>query len=1188
MPDFNPNTKFSITGDNLNFINNVKFGPEFVTDLQYIDTTGLSGTVPIDAYTSEITASTSHGVFSLGTGNIILTSNDQVEVGKLHTLSGKAGDVINITGENFSQITNVKFGDVEAEFQEVDSATIEAVVPKDADYTGVTIFSSLRTGLNNDQTIASGKSVDEFIPIPEVSGISSAQLCSGEEFSITGFSFSGVSGVKFGNNDNLIEAATLSLNTITTTIPSGNIRSGVSLMIQSGQEVSLSDSFAVSPLARVTGIQNSNVGISTSHPAGSTGQLMFISGENFVSGILYPTGDLYLGTVMGETGEFKLISHNLMSGMIPTGIPITASGGNLGAGILPTISSGVVNLFSDNFPEAYPSTTFFTPSIGLPKISSITPSSGIVGDVVSIKGNDLYSITGVNFLPSANANVGIGTYDAGTIAEVIPGFEASFEIGNAASLGTKGEYYDVVLSGSFGSVTGVSGFFSLGTPVIATVDPSGIVSPGSSGLVSGNRLYSGTTVELWTGGSTMGSYEYFQNLDTSGYNSTTHDTVEFTYPNSFFTGVPNYKIRTRNRRGLSALTSAPIGSPLKVPTISGFNPLSGEFGDTVTVSGYFENIVESGLNLGELNVGLFNQTSTTGFNFIIPNNSQSDTISINTSGGQAVSTGILQISPSKPAISGFYTGIAAPEVIDYTQVFKVNDILTISGERLNLVTGIRFSGESDAFTVSNFSNQQYSTISTNVPPVNPASGNFKILDFLGRETESSEISETGIIMVSVSGFDNYLLPAENLTVSGYNISGMDVLFPLATGGATGVSPIASGLSDGMDTLTVQVPTGIIYGNLQVTGRSNNVLLENNDYFFPVGVVTGISGIDDNRQTATGSFLNLTGINVFDPQLVSEVDNSLGSPSGVPMVGFSGQITAGTLPEGVSFSSGEAIKGFEVDSYETGLAEIGGVADTFYSRLKIPVGTNTVASGNFFVINPWWTESPQEETRSYVSQILGVLPGGNSSRFYHMYNFPSPQLTGLNEQSNIIGKQIVSSASSAALTGEQPFVSGFSPIRGAAGTKVLLSGSGLNFINSIDFINVQSNQLTPCSFTGVSTVLEMTIPEVERQFLGDNQIVLNGPSIPIVACNTGYTISGERTGSYISGGSSLNTFEYLIAAEAIDNQVVPSGLEEPQPESDRTVNYTVEETRNGVVWLITKTKFPDGSVLIVSSIPKSYS
>ena len=1185
MPDFNPNTKFSITGDNLNFIGNVKFGAEFVTDLQYIDTTGLSGTVPIDAITSEVTASTSHGTFLLGTGNVILTSADQVEVGKLQTLSGKAGDVINITGENFSQITNVKFGDVEAEFQEVDSATIEAVVPKNADYTGITIFSSLRTGLNNNQTIPSGKSVDEFIPIPEVSGINSGQLCSGEEFSITGFSFSGVSGVKFGNNDNLIEAATLSPNTITTTIPSGNIRSGVSLMIQSGQEVSLPDSFTVSPLARVTGVQNSNVGISPSHPVGSTGQLMFISGENFVSGILYPTGDLYLGTVMGETGEFKLINHNLMSGMVPTGIPIITSGGNLGAGILPTISSGVVNLFSDNFPEAYPSTTFFTPSIGLPKISSITPSSGIVGDVVSVKGNDLYSITGVNFLPSANANVGIGTYNAGTIAEVIPGFETSFEIGNAASLGSKGEYYDVVLSGSFGSVTGVSGFFSLGRPVIATVDPSGIVNPGSSGLISGSRLYSGTTVELWTGGPGLGSYEYSQNLDTSGYNSTAHDTVEFTYPNSFFTGVPNYRIRTRNRRSLSSLTHSPIITPLRIATLSGFTPLSGEFGDTVTVSGYFENIVESGLNLGDLNVGSFNQTSTTGFNFIIPNNSQSDAISINTSGGQAVSTGILQISPSKPAISGFYTGIAAPEVIDYAQVFKVNDILTISGERLNLVTGISFSGESDAFTVSNFLNQQYSTISTNVPPVNPVSGNFKMLDFLGRETESSGISETGISIVSVSGFDNYLLPGENLTITGHNISGMSVTFPFATGGITGVSPVASGTSGGMDTITVQVPTGITYGALQVTGRSNTSSLSDNGYFFPIGVVTGISGTNNNLEVETGSLISLTGINVFDTRLLSTIDNSLLDASGIPMVGFSGNINySPDTPEGIPVSTGEVLETFEITNYTTGKGTIGGVSDIFYSEITIPINQNILATGGFFIVNPWWSEDPSSDTQSYVDNILGVPPGTSSPRFYNKY--PLPRGTGLLRQADVISIQTNNLESSVNITGFQPFVSGFNPIRGAAGTKVLLSGSGLNFIDGVDMQPVFSEETFPCVFSGTSTILEVIIPTLDTQSVGPTNIILNGAGVSAMAVNTDYTISGARTGvTEVSGNQPLSTFEFLLAAQALENQVVPSGLEEPESESNRTVNYTIEETVNGVVFLVTKTKFPDGSTLIVSSIPK---
>ena len=176
--------------------------------------------------------------------------------------------------------------------------------------------------------------------------------------------------------------------------------------------------------------------------------------------------------------------------MIPTGIIIKVSGGQGNVGISPVISSGVVNLFSDNFPESYPSDVYFTPSIGLPKITSITPSSGVMGDTVSIKGNDLYAITGVNFLPNASANVGIGTYDAGTIAEVVPGYELSFEIGSSSTLGTVGEPYDVVLSGFYGAVTGTAGFFCLGTPSISSIDPSSNVVPGVTGLVEGSRLYS--------------------------------------------------------------------------------------------------------------------------------------------------------------------------------------------------------------------------------------------------------------------------------------------------------------------------------------------------------------------------------------------------------------------------------------------------------------------------------------------------------------------------------------------------------------------------------------------------------------------------------------------------------------------------------------------------------------------------
>ena len=43
------------------------------------------------------------------------------------------------------------------------------------------------------------------------------------------------------------------------------------------------------------------------------------------------------------------------------------------------------------------------------------------------------------------------------------------------------------------------------------------------------------------------------------------------------------------------------------PVVSGFEPSEVEFGDTVTVSGYFEEIVTSGLKIGEYFVDDYTQ-----------------------------------------------------------------------------------------------------------------------------------------------------------------------------------------------------------------------------------------------------------------------------------------------------------------------------------------------------------------------------------------------------------------------------------------------------------------------------------------------------------------------------------------------------------------------------------------------------
>jgi hypothetical protein len=1016
---------------------------------------------------------------------------------------------------------------------------------------------------------------------------------SGETISITGFSLKGVTGIKYANNNSLVAGLTLAdTNTLEGTVPSGNIRGEASLLLPSGKETSLGGNFLLSPYAKVTGVGGSVVGISSEKPMGSTGSFLLVSGDNFVSGILSPTGDNYLGTIMGETAEFEIISDKVMSGIIPTGIEITVSGGLGNLGISPVISSGVVGLFSDNYPETYPSDVYFTPSIGLPKITTISPSSGVMGDTVSIKGNDLYGITGVNFLPSSSANVGIGTYSAGTVAEVVPGFELSFEIGTSASLGTVGEPYDVVLSGFYGAVTGASGFFCLGTPSISSIDPSSNVAPGVTGLVEGSRLYSGSYVELWTGEDNMGTYKYFKTLPSSGYDMVNHDTIEFDYPNAFTTGIKNYKIRVKNRRSTTPISNAssPLFVPFRTPFFSGFDPLSGEFGDTITVSGYFEDFYDGGLSVGNVNVTSFDKPGTTGFNFIIPNNSSSDSITVSTSGGATSSQELLRVIPSKPSISGFYSGVRPPAVINYEQVFKGTDTITVSGERMDLVTGVLFSGSEGSFIEKNFNTQGYSSINFNAPaPINPVSGQFKLLDFLGRETESNS---TGIKMVSVSGFSNYLLPAEAMDITGFNISGMDVLFPYATGGFTGITPFSTSLvGDGSEKVSLQLPTGVTFGALEISGRENRVAIDNQD-FKPLGVITGISSSDlVNGEIESGKTISVTGINIFSLAMTTG-DNVLPTDfSGVSLMGFSGTQSLNVpLIEG---GSGEAvfphqegkIQQIEIDSYITGIGSVDAVSDVFYSKIDFRFPPTLMATGNLFLIDPWWAtvEDPSLETYKLFSLSMGTQEV--SMFVYDRFIFPD---SGIFPQSYAnLNNKISYFPEGLRSTGVTSFASGFGPILGAGGDLIRLSGSGLDLVEDVVFESVQNGEQTFApEFSGTSTELQVMVPTMPNAHLGDNFIMLRGNSPEIKVYHTGINTSGIRTDFY--DASPLSTFDYFVKSEGVAYEASPvsTGFDlSPVAPVGGVVNYTAEEEVNGTVFIVTRTKFPDGSTLIVSSIPK---
>ena len=1228
MAYFNPNSVFIFSGSNLNFVEAVRFGELVTEKLYYMSDTGISGLVPPGAYTNDVRFVTTYGPegVSVGSPNIVLRQADQISVGSLGVISGNAGEIISVTGENFYQITDVNFGGISASFSVIDSGTLEAQIPSNADYAGVTVYSSLRTGIDDDKTIASGLSLNEFVPIPDVSGVNSLQLASGETFAVTGHSLSGVSGLQFGSLSTHTEVAASGSNFINFEVPSGDVRGVPNFQLYSGGVSAFPSSLSFSPFASVTGVSS----------AGETGEHIYISGDNFSTGILYKTGDNYLASVMGKTGEFARLSHKVMSGKVPTGISIFTSGGNLAIGASPTISSGVVSLFSDQYPETYPSEVYFTPSVGAPRITSISPSTGIESDVISIKGFDLYGITGVNLLPSVGANVGIGTYNAGTIAEVVPGFDLSFQVGNAATLSTVGDYYDIVLSGFYGSVTESAGFFVLGRPTITSIDPSGsdngkvdYVVPGATGLVQGTNLYSGTRVELWSGGAggVPSTYDLVSTLPSSGYDTTNFDQIKFNYPLSFVTGVNDtevdYRIKVRNRRDSCVVTPTWNKPPLGVfkrPALSGFSPLSGEYGSTVTLSGYFEDLYPSGLSFGSNIINSPNQISTTGITFEIPNNSISDIININTSGGFVSSTGILGAFLSKPSISAFYSGTIPPSTIDYNQVFTQGDLLTISGERMDLATGVEFSGvgtgvdgeatftglSGASLMVGNFVTQNYEELSFFVPGgINPVSGEFKIHDFKGRETYSNS---TGVNVVFVSGFTNQLIPGEDFVMSGCNITGMDVLFPYASGGDLSVAPLSEvAYDDGIESISLGLPTGIAFGGLAISGRSNKIELSplagnnfNLDEFMPLGVITGVSGFDAQLTVSTGSGISLTGINVFDPSSVASNMSNTGvfvnSLSGVPLVGFSGN----AREPGSITGEVEIRTTFPISNYSTGIEDIGGSADVFCSRIDIDSLPPLILSGSFFIIDPWWYKVGGARMESFLD---GYGLTNNFDVSYESYVFPSPSgevITGENfTGSNLLDAEdtrsyddLVKKLSYSSLvdvTGTNVVVTGFGPLRGIEGTQIYVSGSGLNCVDQATFypLGGSSRDANIAYYSGMSDESGvLTVPAPLAGGVGQNRVRLDNLQSFYQSAflqHTGLAFTGYIENIPQSG--SYNLFEVLPAAAAIDFEVVPSGLPEPVATSGAVVNYTAEETVGDDVFLVTRTKFPDGSTMVVSSIPK---
>lgn len=1074
----------------MNFTRRVMFGDEEVAELAYLDTTGISGLVPAAAYTAELTVETNAGVLTLGDQYIILDSDSQVLVSGLESddVSGKAGELINLSGENFYQITDVKFGSASGNFSIISESEIDVLVPENAEYAGVSVLSTLRTGAAGSTSESSGITYNKFVSIPEVAALSSGQLNSGEALSISGRSFNSVTGVTV--NDISFTSFSVENSTgINVIVPGGEVRGVPQLQLQSGEVFSAPNNILFKPLAKITGVNRA-----------LTGSLVTISGTNFSEDIIYSTGGELVASYGGVTGAVGVQSPEKITGEVPSGIDISISGGNVAGGEPPIISPVSLNLYSKDYPELYPSEFDFTPLIGQPQITTVSidngqPASGIAGDVLEISGFNLYGITGAT-LVTDTSTVGIGT---AAVSSIMGGSDNGrsvlFRVASASAPPTTGHFYNIEISGHYGNVGIDRAFYAIGNPTISSITPSTNIEPGSAGTLVGTHLYTGTTIRLQNNNAAPANLVGYLNV--SGY-SADHTTGHFTYPDSFQTGI-NYKVYVKNRRGTvnSAIT------PYYAPQIDTITPSTGVFGDRILISGYFEPIKDlsgqSGMSVGQTVVSNYTQDGTTGVYFDIPAGAISDIININTSGGAISSTGLLGVVPRKPAISGYFEGGGdAPSSFNQDQVFSEYNVMTITGSRMNLVTGISFSGLSESITINQFQSKSFDNIIFKVPQgINSGSGDFFMEDFRGRRTASPY----PVNITRLSGYTDYLLPGETMSLSGENLTGLFANFTDLNNEQLGIQALTNAENTpvgGIDTITLQTPTGILNGEFFLSGRSNSYAAPSTgNGLFPLPAVSGVSGANAGNEITTGSNMLITGFNAGGIEQISSGDTA---------VGITGTGNKDGLEQVYFYKT--------IEDMTTGYD-----SSVWHNVINFQLDSGFVGTGRFFLSSP-------------------AIP------------FDDAQVR---RQANYYSTQYI-------INGTRVNATGYGPQRGITGVDVTVTGFGFGAVTGA-FFKIPEGPYLSADFTKNSNnKITTTVPKEAIEARGETNIILSGGT-----------------------NQDVGKFEVILDTSTVKFNIVD---ESDQPgDASRVSNYTVREVIGGQTFLVTRTKFPDGTTAVVSSVPE---
>jgi len=450
---------------------------------------------------------------------------------------------VTITGANFTGASAVRFNGLGASSFTVDSPTrITVLVPYNATTGRISVTTSAGTGTSSDV----------FTVTPRITSFTPISGPPGTVVTVNGLNFAPVTDVKF-NTTSAAAFTIVSASKITATVPSGATSGWIWVYVGFSGVPSGSVNFTVIYTPSISGF---------SPASGGVGQQVTLSGANFTG-----TTSVKFNSV---SAGFKVNSD----GSITATVPSTATTGK----ITVTNSAGTGSTAAD--------------FVVAPRITSLTPTSGIAGSTVVINGANFGPVISVTFANSVPASFRVDS--AVKITATVPANAVTGKITVSAPLASAS-------SASFQVKPQVSGF-----------DPSH-GAPGDSVTITGTAL-SGATAVKFNGTAAIFTVDSWSQITAKVPANATTGTISVTTAGGTATSVAVFTV---------------------APRITSFTPTSGPPGTAVTVNGAnFTGVTSVQFNLTEAS---FTFVSATKITATVPAGATTGKISVTTPAGAVTS-----------------------------------------------------------------------------------------------------------------------------------------------------------------------------------------------------------------------------------------------------------------------------------------------------------------------------------------------------------------------------------------------------------------------------------------------------------------------------------------------------------------------------------------------------------------------